>query len=541
MNASEARYRYTMMCQEGMVASAHPLASLSGIEILKAGGNAFDAAIAVNAVLNVTQPHACGIGGDIFYVLYDAKSGSVRCINGSGRSARASSIEIYEEKGLVRIPEKGILAAITVPGCVAGWESMLNEYGSMRPQQLLAPAIKYAERGFPVSHGLSRWINESLESWARGSQFKPWRDTLARNGYVRPGDILVQKDLAKTFKIMAKEGLDTFYSGSIADAIVGSLSRAGGLLSNEDLSKHRSEFCEPPSTSYRGFDVYETPPNSQGITALIWLNILESFDIRLLGHNTPENLHIMIEAKKLAFEDRAKYITDPDFLKPPVGTLLSKEYAATKATLISKTETIRLGQGAFRKAHSDTTYLATVDKDRNCVSCIQSLYHPFGSGVIIEGTGILLQNRGSYFTLERSHHNRLESSKRTFHTLCASLALQDGEPFLVFGAAGADGQPQIHVQIFSAIFDFGIDIQQALEAPRFFMPGTIYESVEQVLMEDRFPNSTFEKLRLLGHEIQPIPYPSRSAGEAHAIMIDSKRGVLLGGADPRGDGIALGY
>lgn len=541
-HTERARYRSTVMATSGVVSSAHPLASYAGVKVLQSGGNAADAAIATNAVLAVTQPHMCGLGGDLFYLTYMKKEERVTFLNGSGRAAKGATIDFYLNQGLSSIPPTGPLACVTVPGCVDAWGELHERYGSKSFKELIEPAADYALGGVPVSHNLSRSIREAVER----VPCSEWRKVFTPQGKVPlPGETLTQTDLGKTLRTIGEEGRAAFYSGDIAEKIAKSVSSRGGPLSVKDLSSHQSNWGEPVHTRYRDFDVYETAPNSQAITALIALNIVEEYDLRGLGFQTSEEIHVLVEASKMAYEDRDRFIGDPKFVHVPVKRLLSKEHSSSMAERIrlqgesSNGTTRTTDSNSASKRPGDTTYFAVVDRDGNCVSCIQSLYANFGSGVVVEGTGVTLQNRGSYFSLNREHHNRLDPGKRTFHTLCASLTLKDDEPFLVFGSMGGDGQPQTHLQVFTSIFDHDVDIQEAIESPRWFLPGTIYEPRTGLHMERRFPADVIETLRKKGHAVTVEENFWDDAGHAQGILI--KRGVKMGGADPRGDGAAIGY
>ena len=528
------------MCTNGIVASEHPLASEEGVNVLRKGGNAVDAAVTVNSILNVVDPGNCGMGGDVFYLIYIKDDGKVTFLNGSGRSAENATIDLYEEKGLKSIPSRGPLSAITVPGCVDGWSSILKKYGSTSFRELLQPAIRYAEQGFPISHTLSKLIKLVAD---KHSIHPGWKKIFLPQGRaLEPGEILVQKDLADSFRAVAEGGREAFYNGIIAENIARFLGDQGGLITMKDFEGHSSVWNEPVKTNYHDYTVYETAPNSQALTTLIALNILENIDISSLGYQSLEHLHLMIEASKIAYAARDRYIGDPEFIDIPVDKLVSKEYAMEKMELIKMDSSLRHHQIPNNfplTGDGDTTYFAVVDNEGNCVSCIQSLYGSFGSGMIAEGTGIVLQNRGSYFSLDRSHHNQLGPRKRTLHTLCASMVLKDNEPFLIFGSMGGDIQPQIHLQVFSAVIDFNIDIQEAIESPRWSMPKTIYSSDDRVILEGRFPKEVVDKLKDKGHDVIRGPDYSWSSGFAQGVVI--KDGVLFGGADPRGDGAAIGY
>ncbi|HBT47017.1 MAG TPA: gamma-glutamyltransferase [Peptococcaceae bacterium] len=518
-----------------MVAAAHPLASLAGINILKRGGNAIDAAIATNAVLNVTQPHMCGIGGDLFCLLYLARTAEVLFLNGSGRAPRGVSLEFFQNRRLKNIPPCSALA-VTVPGCFAAWEEARERYGTLPLAELLAEAIAYAE-GHPVSHKLAWYIAQYREIL---SQRQDTAAIFLPGGQPpRPGDILKQEELAATFRLLAKEGKKAFYEGPIAEAIAATVQEEGGFLDVEDLAGHTTVWGRPITTTYRGYTVYSTAPNSQGITALLALNIIEGFDLQAMGLDTADYIHHLVEAKKLAFADRDAYVSDPEFVSIPLETLLSKEYAARRRRLIDPQE----AREAYPpgRLQGDTTYFAVVDREGNIVSCIQSIYFPFGTGMVARGTGILLHSRGAYFSLDPGHPNCLAPGKRTLHTLMAVIVARQGRPCLAFGTMGADGQPQTHLQVLSRMLDFGWNIQEAIEAPRWVHGSPLGDSPPRMYLENRFDPSVIEELRRRGHPVELLPPWSSEAGHAQGIFLDHDRGVLMGGADPRGDGYALGW
>ena len=531
--------RPAVMGKRGMIASAHPLASIAGLDVLKAGGNAFDAAVTTNAVLNVTQPHMCGIGGDVFYLLYRPIENKVRFLNGSGRSGHMATRAFYSKHGYESIPLRGPLSMVTVPGCIDAWHEMIARYGTMKFKDLLQPAIEHAEFGHPISHQLSDWINQL--------SFLPQSPSAAeiflKNGRApEPGELLFQVDLADTFRAIAEEGRDTFYKGEIAKKIVKFCQKSGGILTEKDFNNHHSDWGEPISVDYRGYTIYETPPNTQGIAALSGFNIIEGFDVTAMGHNSAAYLHHLCEAKKLAFRDRDRYITDPEFFDIPIEKLLDKKYAARRRALIKLNKTLpEIAPAA--DPNGDTIYFAIVDGEGNIVSCIQSLYFPFGSGMVAEGTGIVMQNRGAYFSLDPDHPNTLEPGKRTLHTLMASIVFdQRNDPMLVFGTMGGDGQPQTHLAVISNILDFGMNIQQAIEAPRWIHGNvTIEEPKVQFNIEGRVAGHEIEQLREKGHDINIMDDWTWNVGHAQGILIDNASGVLQGGADPRGDGYALGW
>lgn len=527
--------RSIVRSQYGMVSSSQPLASQVGLEILKRGGNAVDAAIAMAAMLNVTEPMMTGIGGDAFALVYLAKTGEVKGLNASGRAPRALNLDYFRKKGITTMPTSG-MEAITAPGAFDGWVTLLNRYGTMKLTDLLAPAIEYAENGFPV-------MEKTAIDWEYGAPKLRETSAAASNYLVngqppRAGEIFRQKNLARTFRILARGGRDAFYKGEIAKAIVDYCQKNGGLLSMQDLAEQRSEWVEPISTNYRGYTVYEIPPNGQGLTALLALNILEGFDLSSMGSQPDLYYHTLIEAIKLAFADRNRYIADPAFAKVPVAQLLSKEYAARRRALINPDRAIQAptpGEVAIK--NGDTTYLTVVDKDRNAVSFINSLFDIFGSGVVAGDTGIVLQNRGAGFTLDPDHPNRIEPGKRPFHTIIPAMVLKDGKLFMSYGVMGGAMQPQGHVLVLTNLIDLGMGLQQAIEAPRFR-----YWGGNQVIIEDAMTEAVIMRLIERGHNRLAPPDPTPSAmGGAQAIMVDPVSGTLMGASDPRKDGLALGY
>ncbi len=537
------RYRSTATSAHGMVASSHPLSTLAGAKILLKAGNAFDAAIATNSVLNVTQPHVCGIGGDAFFLLYDSKDGAIRFLNASGRSSRNASISYFQDRKLSSIPSRGVLSALEVPGCVDGWFEVYKRYGSIPIQTLLEDAIRLAKEGFPVSHQLSASISAASNIF---SQNKEWSKIYKPQGSPpRPGELLVQSDLAWSLEKIASQGERAFYEGEIADRISSAMERHGGLIDSDDLAAHTSIWAEPVALKYRGFRIYETAPNSQGLTALIAFKLLEKLDLREMKLQSTEYTQMMIEISKIAYSYRNRYITDPEYMSIKPSEILeldSIEGDFERLGTKLRAENASIDQfGLPEKEDGDTTYYCIADQDGNCVSCIQSLYFGFGSGFVPEGTGIVMHNRGSYFSLDRKHHNALMPRKRTFHTLCASLTTtEEGEPYLLFGSMGGDIQPQIHQQVISSVLDFGTDIQQAIEDPRWARPGTIYENLDAIHFESRYPEVVVSQLKSRGYSIKYEAELSALMGHAQGIVIDPATKILSGGADPRGDGLALG-
>ncbi len=533
------RHRPVTMAPHGLVASPHYLASQAGVDILKKGGTAVDAAIATNAALNVVYPHMCGIGGDAFWLIYDAGKKKVSFLNASGRSPYAASIDAYHKAGLKSVPLRGLLA-VTVPGAVDGWFEVHGRFGHLPVKTLLEPAIGYARSGYPVSHMLSSKIEESA---ADLSKFPASAALFLPGGLApRPGDLLRNTGLANSLETIAAQGRDAFYKGAIARQIVAFSEKNGGLLSQRDFDEHKSNWGAPVSTDYRGYTVYETAPNSQGMTALLILNLLEGYDLGSLGYQSADHLHFMVEAKKVAFADRNRYISDPEKVAIPVKELLSKDYAAARRRLISAeraAEASGIAPGNFGR---DTIYLCTIDEAGNAVSLIQSLYFSFGSAVAAGETGIVLQNRGAYFSLDPAQANRLEPHKRTFHTLMASMTFRNGKPFLIFGTSGADGQPQTHIQMMTAVLDFGLDIQSALEAPRWLSGRYLVGQPDGALtLEGRFPAEVCGELKRRGHQAVVVEDWSSVMGSAHGIIIHPENDLRMGGSDPRCDGAAIGY
>ena len=526
--------RSVVRAQNGMAASSQPLASLTGLEVLKRGGNAVDAAIAMAAVLNVTEPMMTGVGGDMFALVYWSKTKEIKGLNASGRAPRALSIDYFAKKNVKQMPQFG-MEAVTVPGAFDGWVALNEKYGTMKLTDLFAPAIGYAENGFPV-------MEKTAEDWDAEVDRLNKNAAAAANYLVngrapRAGEIFRQPNLARTLRTLASGGRDAFYKGEIAKAIVDYCAKNGGFLTMEDLAATKHDWVEPISTNYRGYTVYQIPPNGQGITALIALNILEGFDLKKLSTQPERYYHILIEATKLAFADRNRYIADLSFAKVPVAQLLSKDYAARRRALINPNKALDTPPPGDINVGSDTTYLTVVDKDGNAVSFINSIFDAFGSGIVAGDTGIVLQNRGTGFSLNPDHPNRLEPGKRPFHTIIPAMVLKDGELFMSFGVMGGAIQPQGHVQVLVNLIDRGMNLQEAIDAARYrFMSG------RGVLMEDGLGTSVIERLISMGHVRAKPPGVLRSSmGGGQAIMIDPVSKTLMGASDPRKDGMALGY
>jgi gamma-glutamyltranspeptidase/glutathione hydrolase len=527
----------------GVVASAHPLASLTGVEVLKAGGNAVDAAIATAGVLDVVQPMMCGLGGDVFMIVYTAKDGRLQALNGSGVCPYAATREYYVERGYRIMPQDGVHSA-SVPGAVDAYCTALERWGTMPLSELLQPAVTYAERGFVLGEVTARWIAEAQPMLAQYPTSA--RVYLPEGRAPKAGEVLVQRDMAESLRVVQRGGREAFYRGELARAIVDFCRENGGLFTEREFAEHESVVYEPISTTYRGYEVYETAPPSQGLIVLEELNIIEGFDLPALGYQSAEAIHIMVEAKKLAFGDRLAYAVDPRFAKFPLNGILSKQYAAKRRTAIDPRRAMPARTaGDPREFDGDTTYFAVVDKDGNCVSFIQSLSNLFGSKVVAGNTGVLLNNRaGRGFSLEAGHPNAIEPGKKTMSTLNAYMICRDGRPWIVGGTPGGDQQPQWNMQVISGLIDSGLNVQQAAEAPRWHsFPGTDPVDVEKPLelwLEGRIPVEVGEALAAKGHVVRWLgPWEGRSG--VQLIAVDQATGVRLAGSDPRLDGCALGY
>jgi gamma-glutamyltranspeptidase/glutathione hydrolase len=535
--------RSMVLARNGIVATSHPAAAQAGLDVLRNGGNAIDAAIATNALLSVVEPMNCGIGGDLFAIVWDAKTKKLYGLNASGRSPRLLTRQVFQEMKMTSIPTEGPLPW-SVPGCVDGWHELLTRFGSRPLSELLRPSIKAAEEGLPVAELVA-------DSW-KGSQkeLAKWPDSarvyLPGGRPPHQGEILKLPELAASYRLIAERGRDAFYRGSIADEIDRFSKANGGYLRAEDLTAHTSDWIEPVSTNYRGYSVWELPPNGQGIAALQILNLLEPFDLKALGRKSPEFVHLFVEAKKLAFADRAKFYADPAFAKLPTSELISKAYADRRRPLISRDRAaIDVPAGDPKLERVDTVYLTVVDKDRNCCSLIQSLYHGFGSHVVPGNVGFALQNRGQLFALTDNHINRLEPGKRPFHTIIPAMVTKDDRPCFSFGVMGGDMQAQGHVEVLVNMIDFGLNVQAAGDAARIRHGGSATPTGSPaapaggtVYLESGFPTATRDRLKELGHQLAEDP---GGFGGYQGIWIDWENGILHGASDPRKDGAAVGY
>ena len=527
--------RPTTRAYEGMVATPHYLATVAGLRILQGGGNAVDAAVAANAVLTVVAPNQCSLGGDAFFLIWEPSERGLLALNGSGRAPAGATVEAVRDAGYSGMPPRGAWT-VTVPGAVDAWATVLARCGTQTLAELLTPAIAYAERGFPVTPLLSAAIEESGELLrdhaAAAEQFMP-------GGRVpHPGDRLVQADLARSLRLIAESGPEVFYRGPIAEAIVRTVRAAGGVLTLDDLAEHRSTWVKPLSTTYRGVELVELPPNTQGVTALQMANILEGFEVDDAAWQSGDLLHLMIEAKKLAYTDRDRYIGDPELVSVPIDRLLDKEYAKE---LRGRIDRARASPSRTSARDNDTVYLCVVDREGRVVSLIQSIFQSFGSGLVVEGTGIVLHNRGASFTLDPASPNCLAPRKRPMHTLIPAMLLRNGQPWVVFGSMGGHGQPQIQLQLLVNLVDFELDPQAAIERPRWLSRSEPGESAETIYLEEGVAESAARELGRRGHRVRWVDRWDSLLGHAQMIRIDNERGVLEGGADPRAEGCALGW
>lgn len=527
----------------GMAATSQPLATLAAIEILKSGGNAVDAAIAANAVLGVTEPMSCGLGGDLFAIVWDANTKKLYGLNASGRSPRALTLEEFDRRKLSYIPKLGPLP-VTVPGCVDGWAELHQRFGKLPLEKVLAPAIHHAREGYAVTEVIA---NAWAGSAAGRRDQRGFAITFLPNGHApQHGETFRNPSLAVSLEKVAHGGRDAFYRGDIARSIDKFMGEVGGFLRFEDFAEHKSEWVEPVSVEYRGYDVWELPPNGQGIAALQMLQLLKGFDIRSAGFGSPDHLHYFIEAKKLAFEDRARFYADPAFYKSPVATLISAAYADQRRGLIDREHAAKkLSEGNPALQAGDTIYLTTADKDHNMVSLIQSNFRGFGSGLCPPELGFCLQDRGELFDLTPGRPNTFAPGKRPFHTIIPAFLTKDGLPVMSFGVMGGDMQPQGHVQVLINLLDFNMELQEAGDAPRVKHVGSsdptgrpADQEGGAVELESGFAPKTIRELKHRGQHIAPA---DGEFGGYQAIWYDAKKKVYFGATESRKDGVALGY
>ena len=533
--------RSEVIAANGMAATSHPLATQAAIDILRRGGTAIDAAIAANAVLGVVEPTGCGIGGDLFAIIWSSERGKLYGLNASGRSPRSLNLQYFKDQGMERIPSYGPLP-VSVPGCVDGWFEMHEIFGKLPMATVLRPAIDYAREGFPVTEVIAYYLERGTNLL---KDYPNIREVYMPGGRAPvKGEIFRNPQLANTLERIAKGGRNEFYRGSIARTIADFMKSQGGFLTYDDMARHRSEWIEPVSTTYRGYEVWELPPNGQGIAALQMLNILEGYDIERMGFGSAEYIHVLTEAKKLAFEDRAKYYADMAFVKNlPVQQLISKSYASERRKLITRDRAAsRYDAGKFDS--DNTIYLTVSDKFGNMVSLIQSNYRGMGSGMCPPGLGFVLQDRGELFSLSEGHNNVYAPGKRPFNTIIPAFITRGGKPWISFGVMGGDMQPQGHVQIIVNLIDFKMNLQEAGDAPRIFHSGSSAPTGEvmtdggTLYLESGFRWEEIQSLLRKGHKIQ---WGLGSYGGYQAIMWDEKNKVFYGASESRKDGQAAGY
>jgi gamma-glutamyltranspeptidase / glutathione hydrolase len=532
--------RSEVIAQNGMAATSQPLATQVALDILKKGGNAIDAAIAANAVLGVVEPTGCGVGGDLFAIIWSAEKQKLYGLNASGRSPRSLKLDYLKNQGFEFIPSTGPLP-VSVPGCVDGWFEMHDMFGRLPMRDILQPAINYARDGFPVSEVIAYYLDKGTQAL---KDFPNIKETYMPKGKAPvKGEIFKNPNLANTLDKIAKGGRNEFYRGSIAKTIDAFMKSHGGFLSYDDMSRHNSEWVEPVSSSYRGYDVWELPPNGQGIATLQILNILEGFNIEQMGFGSAEYIHLFTEAKKLAFEDRAKFYADPRYSSVPVAQLISKKYAAERRKLINPDKASKIYDPGKIEA-GNTIYLTVADKYGNMVSLIQSNYRGMGSGMCPTGLGFVLQDRGEMFSLEKGHANVYAPGKRPFHTIIPGFITKNGKPWISFGVMGGDMQPQGHAQIIINLVDFKMNLQEAGDAPRIYHTGSSEPTGEVMTtggilyLENGFRWEVIQKLLSMGHRIE---WNLGGYGGYQAIMWDDKNKVWYGASESRKDGQASGY
>jgi gamma-glutamyltranspeptidase/glutathione hydrolase len=534
--------RSEVISSNGMVATSQPLAAQIGIDILKKGGSAVDAAIAVNAALGLMEPTGSGIGGDLFAIVWDNREKKLVGLNASGTAPLALSLKYFKENGYKRIPYNGPLPW-TVPGCVDGWFALHGKFGKLSMKTILDPAISYARKGFPLSELIAHYWKRSVD---RFREYENFQKLYAPGGKIlKKGDIFRNPQLADTYTLIAERGRDVFYKGELAQKIVDYSRRVGGFFQMKDFSQFQSQWVTPLKVNYRGYDVWELPPNGQGMAVLQMLNMLKELDVKSMGHNSAAYLHTLIEIKKIVYEDRARFYADPRFSEIPIEQLLSAEYAGKRLELFNTERASRKipsGQDILEKG--DTVYMTVVDKDFNAVSLIQSNYFGFGSGMVPDGLGFCIQDRGSLFSLEEGHPNVFEPGKRPFHTIIPAFVTRNNRPVFSFGVMGGSMQPQGHVQVLLNIIDFGMNIQEAGDAARFRHSGSsqpdygVMTDGGTVFLESGISPQVIRDLLSMGHQISST---RGGYGGYQGIWIDTKKGILIGASESRKDGCAIGY
>ena len=543
--------RAPVIAQHGMAATAQPLATQIAIDVLKKGGSAIDAAIAANAALGLMEPVGCGVGGDLFAIIWDPKTKRLYGYNGSGRSPQGRSLADLKKKlgDRTTIPALGSLA-VTVPGAVDGWFALHDRFGKLPMDQVLAPAIGYARDGYPVSQLVAYYWARNFKGFIKNAkdieEFENAKATYLIDGKTpRHGQIFKNPNLAHTYELLAKGGRDAYYKGAIAKTIDAYFKRIGGDLRYEDFAAHKGDWVDPVGVNYRGYDVYELPPNTQGVAALQMLKMLEAYDLKKMGLGSADALHVMVEAKRLAFEDLAKFYADPAFYHAPISELISSDYATKRRALISMDRTNpKVAPGDVKLRQGDTTYLTTADKDGMMVSLIQSNYRGMGSGLVADGLGFMFQDRGELYALDPAHANVYAPGKRPYQTIIPSFVMKDGKPFMSFGVMGGDMQPQGHVQIVVNMIDFGLNIQEAGDAARFHHGGSEdwtrkdSDGVGDLELETGIGPAVRAELTRRGHKVTP---GDGGYGGYQAIMRDPETGAYWGASEMRKDGAAIGY
>ena len=534
--------RPVTMAPNGLVTCPHALASEAGVDVLRAGGSAVDAAIAASAALSVLYPHMTGLGGDAFWLVHDPALGGVRHLDGGGRAVAGASLAWFAERGLAEVPFRGIVpATLTTPGAVASWAAAHRAHGRVPLARCLESAIGYARDGFPVTERLAGWIART-EADLRAHEAT--RALLLPEGRLpRAGSRLVNRDLARTLQAVADRGGAGFYDGEVADELVRFSQAQGGFFTPADLAAQDARWGTPLVGRYRDLTLYETPPPTQGFTVLQMLNLVEPFELHRKDFLGPDHVHLLVQAKQLAYHDRDRYLADPRFADVPVERLISRAHADARRALLDPARVLPWDRvPSYGSLAGDTVFIAAVDARGQAVALIQSLYGAFGSAVVAGRTGVLLQNRSAYFSLDPAHPNRLEPGKTPLHTLIASIGLRDERLWSVLGCMGADGQPQIHLQAYVNLLDFGCDIQQALEAPRWLSGRfALGEARDTLHIEGRFAPATLDELARRGHTLDRWGPWNELAGHAHGIVIDPGSDLRLGGSDPRSDGAAIGH
>jgi len=534
--------RPVTMAPQGMVSCPHALASQAGVDVLRAGGSAVDAAIATSAALTVLYPHMTSLGGDAFWLIYDARSGTVRYLDGGGRAAASASIDWFTSRGYAEVPFRGVLpATLTTPGAVASWAEAHAAYGRQPLARCLASAITYARNGFPVTERLAGWIERSQTDLS--TQAETTAIFMPGGQVPRAGSQLTNPDLAQTLERVATDGAAGFYQGQVGAELARFSEAEGGFFRAADLAAQSARWGEPLRGTYRDVTLYETPAPTQGFTVLQMLNLLEPFELHRHGYLSPDPVHLMVQSKQLAYHDRDRHLGDPCFVDVPMRRLISKGHADRRRVLMDPARALPWDKvPSHGSLAGDTVYIAVVDAEGNAVSLIQSLYGVFGSAVVAGSTGVVMQNRGAYFSFDVAHPNRLEAGKTPLHTLIASLGFRKGKLWSVIGCMGADGQPQIHLQTYVNLIDYGRNIQEALEAPR-WLSGRfgLGEARDTLHIEARFPAATIDELASRGHLLNRWSDWNELAGHAHGIVIDPDSGMRYGGSDPRSDGAAIGF